>query len=118
VHTWLKEGRPVTLVDVREADEFSAGHIPHAVNIHYEEMATKAKELPRERPLVLYCIHSAHRAPAASTTLRELGFTELYVLDGGIVAWQAEGFPIRAQEIAQTPTILPKTERCAPAAHP
>jgi rhodanese-related sulfurtransferase len=118
VKTWLDEGKPVTVVDVREADEFRAGHLDGAINIPYEQIASIAEPLSKDQPLVLYCIHSAHRAPAASTTLRELGFTDLYVLDGGIIAWQEEGFAIRSRDLATIPTILPNTERCATAAKP
>lgn len=118
VKGWLDEGRDVTLLDVRQADEFAAGHIPGAVNVGYDEIASMTGQRQKETPIVLYCIHSAHRAPAAAKTLRELGFEDLYVLDGGIVAWQAEGYPIAAQDLAKAATILPKTERCAALTEP
>lgn len=115
VKAWLDEGRTVLFLDVREPDEFTAGHLPGAVNISHEEVAGLASELPHHEPIVLYCIHSAHRAPEAAKRLRALGFDNAYVLEGGIVAWQAGGLSIRASDLASLPTILPKTDRCAAA---
>jgi len=105
-------GRPVTFLDVREADEFVAGHLPSAINIIYDQVASLIDQLPRDHPIVIYCIHSAHRAPEAAKTLKRLGFANAYVLEGGIVAWQAGGLTIYASDLAQAPTILPLTERC------
>lgn len=118
VHGWRQAGRSVLLLDVRAADEFQAGHIEGALNVHYDQVAAFAAQLPRDHEIVLYCIHSAHRAPAAAKTLRELGFEHLSVLDGGIIAWREAGFPIRSSDLAQAPTILPKTERCQAIATP
>lgn len=112
VKVWLEEGKTVTFLDVRQADEFEAGHLINAINIHYDHVASLADQLPHDQPIVLYCIHSAHRAPAAAKTLQGLGFSNTYVLEGGIVAWQAGGLSIRANDLAKPPTILPKTERC------
>lgn len=113
VRSWMEEEKSVTFLDVREADEFAAGHLPDATNIHYDQVASLAERLPHDRPIVLYCIHSAHRAPEAAETLRRHGFTNVYVLEGGIVAWQADGLMILASDSHKTPTILPVTERCA-----
>ena len=112
VQAWLAAGRAVTFLDVREPDEFRAGHLPQAINIHDDRVATLVKQLPRNEPIVLYCIHSAHRAPEAAKKLQQIGFTNAYVLEGGITAWQAGGLTIRASDLAQAPKILPKTERC------
>ena len=109
---WLEQGRPITLLDVRASDEFVAGHIANAINIHYDQVASLTTQLSHDEPIVLYCIHSAHCAPEAAKTLRQLGFQNAYVMEGGIVAWQVAGFPIQASDLAKMPTILPKTERC------
>ena len=50
--------------------------------------------------------------------MQGLGFANVVVLEGGIVAWETEGLTIRASDLAQTPKILPKGERCAEAARP
>ncbi len=112
VREWLQRGIPVTFLDAREADEFAAGHLPNAINIHFDQVASLADRLPRTEPVVLYCIHSSHRAPAAAKTLQGLGFTNVHVLEGGIVAWQVGGQTIQANALTQAPTILMKTDRC------
>lgn len=113
VKSWMEEGTSVTFLDVREADEFAAGHIKGAINIPYDQVASLADQLPHDQPIVLYCIHSAHRAPEAAKSLEALGFDNVSVLEGGIVAWQVEGLTILASDSHATPTILPVTERCA-----
>ena len=113
VKSWMDEGQSVTLLDVREPDEFTAGHLPGASNIRYDQVASLADQLSHDQPIVLYCIHSAHRAPAAAKTLGQLGFTNAHVMEGGIVAWKADGSTIQASNLARAPAILLKTERCA-----
>jgi len=112
VKAWLDHGQAVVFLDVREADEFAAAHLPGAINVVYDQVATLAESLPHDRPIVVYCIHSTHRAPEAAKTLTRLGFTNAYVLEGGITAWQAGGMTIHASDLARQPVILPKTERC------
>src|SRR3989338_3242334 len=99
VQTWLDEGRPVTWQDVRQADEFTAGHIAGALNVPYDQVAPLAATLPHDQPIVLYCIHSAHRAPEAAKALRAAGFDNVSVLEGGIVAWREAGLPIPAPHL-------------------
>ncbi len=109
---WVDEGKSPFFLDVREKDEFDAGHLPGAVNILYTEVAGMVDQLPKDRPVVTYCIHSAHRAPEATTTLRKLGMTNAYVLEGGIVAWEAGGQTIEASGAGRSARILPLGERC------
>lgn len=118
VKAWLTAEQSVVFLDVREADEFAAGHLPGAINIHYDQIASRADQLPHEHPIVIYCIHSAHRAPEAAKSLQALGFDNVSVLEGGIVAWQADGLTIQTSDLARAPTILPKTERCQTYATP
>lgn len=112
VKQWLEEGKPVTFLDVREADEFAAAHLAGAINVVFDKVEALADRLPHDQPIILYCIHSSHRAPLGAQTLRSLGFTNAVVLDGGIVAWQAEGLTVRAADLAAAPQILTKNERC------
>ncbi len=112
-----REPAPLFL-DVREKDEFEAGHLSSARNVLYSEVAGMADTLPKDRPIVTYCIHSAHRAPEAAKTLRGLGFTNAYVMEGGIVAWEAGGQTIEASVEGQSASILQKTDRCAILAKP
>jgi len=118
VQGWLAQGQRVVFLDVRESDEFAAGHLPGAINISHDRVTSIMDRLDRTAPLVLYCIHSAHRAPEAAKVLRQHGFANAVVLEGGIVAWHAGGAMILASHPSQPPTILPLTERCAQKAAP
>ena len=115
VKSWMDAGQSVTFLDVREPDEFTAGHLPGAINIRYDQVASLADQLPHEQLIVLYCIHSAHRAPAAAKALGRLGFTNAHVMEGGIVAWHVGGLTVLATDASKVPTILPATQRCAEA---
>ncbi len=73
------------LVDVRTPGEFGGGHIEGAVNIPVHEVAARAGELDRERPVVVYC-QSGMRSAGAARALRAAGFTAVHDL-GSIGAW-------------------------------
>lgn len=74
-----------TLVDVRTPGEFAAGHIDGAVNIPVQGFSSRASEIPKGRPVVLYCA-SGIRSGAAARTLRSAGRTDVHNL-GGISRW-------------------------------
>ena len=81
---------PFVVVDVREPDEHTDSAIPDAVLLPLGELLTAAgtATLPRDLPLVLHC-HVGPRAERAATALAAAGFTDLTLLDGGMVAWDA-----------------------------
>ena len=108
VRGWLEQGRVVTFLDVRVPEEYAAAHLPNAINIYYSEVtALGDRLLPGDQPIVVYCTHSAYRAPAAARILQEVGVNSVYVLEGGIVAWHAGGLTILAQNSDERPRILP-----------
>jgi sulfur-carrier protein adenylyltransferase/sulfurtransferase len=85
------------LVDVRQPDEYSEGHIPGAKFIPLNELVSDLSGLPANRNLVFYC-HSGGRSLAAASIFFEEGITEktIYNLEGGILAWEGKtlkGFP-------------------------
>ncbi len=79
------------LVDVRTAEEFAEGHIKGAINIDYlaENFSIEIQELELESPVLLYC-RSGNRSSKAMKTMKELGFKEVYNLEGGIKGWISE----------------------------
>ncbi|WP_454831461.1 rhodanese-like domain-containing protein [Pseudoxanthomonas wuyuanensis] len=93
------------LIDVREPDEFAAGHLPQAINLPrgvlefriqaHPAMACQASEALslRERPLVLYCL-TGGRAALAADSLQQLGFERVKSMAGGITAWREAGLPL------------------------
>ncbi|TFD33044.1 ThiF family adenylyltransferase [Cryobacterium cryoconiti] len=81
---------PFVVVDVREPDEHAESAIPDAVLLPLGELLTEAgtATLPRDLPLVLHC-HVGPRAERAAAALTAAGFTDLTLLDGGMIAWDA-----------------------------
>lgn len=77
------------LVDVRTPAEFATGHIPDAENIPMSGLEQAAAGWDRSEPIALYCATGSRSAEAA-TMLRNLGFTTVYDLGGGIVQWDGE----------------------------
>jgi len=89
------------LVDVRQPEEYEAGHIPGALLIPLGELEAKQGELDRNKKIVTYC-RTGHRGMAAAITLCGLGFKGVHHLKGGILDWSYEtiaGAPERKPEL-------------------
>jgi rhodanese-related sulfurtransferase len=83
------------LVDVREANEYGAGHILGAKSLPLARLADGAGELgkKKDRPLIVYC-DSGDRAAKAAAALKKHGFTRVANLSGGLGAWRQAGLPV------------------------
>lgn len=83
------------VLDVRTPEEFNKEHLQKAVNINiYEDdFKTKLSGLDKQKPVFVYC-GSGVRSAKASGILKELGFKEVYDLQGGIKAWLAENLTV------------------------
>jgi rhodanese-related sulfurtransferase len=78
-----------TLIDIREADEWKAGHAPMAVHIPLGELGTAAEALSRTNPLIFIC-RSGRRSDHAVGALVKAGYNAIN-LAGGMHAWQQAG---------------------------
>ena len=74
------------VVDVRTATEFTAGHLPEAINVPVDELRSRLNELPRDRRLVAYC-QVGQRGYLALRILRQTGFDAVN-LSGGYKTWR------------------------------
>jgi rhodanese-related sulfurtransferase len=88
-----RQSEPVRVIDVREQDEWDAGHMPEATLLPLGELEERRNELDRESPLVIVC-RSGRRSLIAADYLRRLGFPEARSLAGGMIAWAATGQPV------------------------
>lgn len=93
--TLLINREDAVVIDVREENEYVQGHILNALHIPLSSLKDKLKSLERyrEQALVVVCLSGA-RSATAGHTLRNNGFTKVYNLSGGMMAWQNAGMPI------------------------
>jgi rhodanese-related sulfurtransferase len=82
----------IELIDVRDADEWAANHIPGARHIELPDLTARAEELDRTRPLVFQC-GSGNRSQMAADAFRASGY-DAYNLAGGLKAWIEAGLPV------------------------
>jgi rhodanese-related sulfurtransferase len=83
------------VLDVREGDEYQAGHIIDARHVPKSELASRAESLKKykEKPVLVYCDNGL-ASTAAVRALRELGFTKVAALRGGLQNWRQENLPL------------------------
>ena len=81
-----------TLIDVRTQDEFDLGHIDSAINLDFysETFQNDILSLPKNETIVLYC-RTNNRSSKTANILKENGFKEISVLEGGITDWVKNG---------------------------
>ena len=81
-----------TLIDVRTQDEFDLGHIDGAINLDFysETFQNDILSLPKNETIVLYC-RTNNRSSKTANILKENGFKEISVLEGGITEWVKNG---------------------------
>lgn len=94
--TLLINRQDAQVIDVREPDEFAAGHMPEARNIPAGKLADRINEIEKykDKPLILCCA-SGMRSAKACGELKKLGFGSLHTLVGGIDSWRQAGLPIK-----------------------
>ena len=87
----MMDSQEVIILDVREQDEYDSGHIPGAVLLPVGSIdeTTAAEVIPDEDSTVLVYCRSGSRSKTASSTLAELGYTNIYEF-GGINTWPYE----------------------------
>ena len=88
----LARGEALAL-DVRSPGERAQKSVAGSVAIPLNHLATRAKELPADRPLLVYCA-GGYRSSIAASLLQQQGFTTVSEIAGGIAAWEAAKLPI------------------------
>ncbi|WP_238941741.1 rhodanese-like domain-containing protein [Bacillus sp. REN10] len=83
---FIKGYRKAQLIDVREPNEFEAGHILGARNIPMSQLKTRMKEIRPDKPVYLYC-QSGMRSGRAAIMLHKKGYNDISHLEGGFKKW-------------------------------
>ena len=107
----------VTLVDVRTPDEFELGAIPGAVNLPLDELREHLDEIPRDKPVWVYC-GVGLRGYLASNILKDNGFKEVRNLIGGLKTYKAAITSVRLPDVDSAAPKRPVECACAPSDEP
>ncbi len=95
VKAMLDAERRFYLVDVREDNEWNAGHVPRAIHlgkgIVERDIETAIPDLDAE--IVLYC-GGGYRSALAADHLQQMGYTNVWSMDGGVRGWREAGYPM------------------------
>ncbi len=79
------------LIDVRSWLEYLFGHIPGARHLSLNRLL---REVPKEQAIAVNCL-SGHRSAIAAQWLIQRGYQQVYDLQGGVLAWQQAGYPLK-----------------------
>lgn len=84
------------ILDVREGDEFAAGHLPEAKSIPLAKLAERVGEIEKykDKPIIVCCA-TGMRSVKGCGELGKLGFAKVHSLAGGVDAWVGAGYPIK-----------------------
>jgi rhodanese-related sulfurtransferase len=85
------------LLDVREIDEWEAGHAPDAHHVPMMELPGRVTEIPTDQDVVVVC-RVGSRSAQVVAYLRGHGWERVSNLDGGMHAWQACGRPLQSED--------------------
>jgi sulfur-carrier protein adenylyltransferase/sulfurtransferase len=89
-------GEGVAIVDVRETEEFAAGHLPGAKHVPRSYLETRIEGVvsDRDAQIVLYCQSGNRSAYGARTLTEDLGYTNVTSMTGGITLWKDRGYDV------------------------
>lgn len=90
----LDKNKNIYLLDVRTPQEYSQGKLAGSVLIPIGEFERRIGEVPKNRPIVVYCAVGSRSKPVANF-LSQQGYKEVYNMTDGIVGWYRNGFPIK-----------------------
>jgi adenylyltransferase/sulfurtransferase len=101
----INSGR-MTVIDIREDQELTTGHLPGATFIPrgFIELRIESTVPDRSQPICLYC-GGGNRSALAARSLQEMGYTQVYSLEGGISKWIRENRPV---QLPKEPDIDPQ----------
>ncbi len=96
VYNAVHSDSSIQLVDVRTVEEYSVSHLQNAQNICVtnDDFEKKVAGLDKNKPVYVYC-QKGGRSARAAEILKELGFTKVYDLEGGIENWEEQSLPLQ-----------------------
>jgi len=83
------------ILDVRENNEYSEGHIINSLHIPLSSLKTRMEDLEKHKSKkVIIACRSGHRSSQACANLRKQGFEQVFNLRGGVMAWESANLPL------------------------
>ena len=95
-HARLQDSKTAwRIIDFRTPEEYATGHLKGAqlINFFDDDFRAQVASLEKDMPTLIYC-RSGNRSGQAASVMQELGFRNVFDLQGGILAWQAAGFEL------------------------
>ncbi len=89
----MDKREPLTVLDTRGQEEWDSGHIEGAIHVYVGHLEQRLSEVPRDKPVAVYC-KTGHRAGLSASILLRAGYPKVYNVPGSVTAWVAAGFPI------------------------
>ena len=84
------EWKKMIVIDARDAGQFAKGHIPGAINMDWRQVLSKRNEIPKDKPVLIYC-NTGSLSAQAGFAMRVAGWENLRILQGGMEEWKAKG---------------------------
>lgn len=91
--TRLDSGDDILVLDVRDENEWNAGHVKGSTNLYFGHLEGRTDDVPKDRHVALIC-RIGHRAGMAASILLRAGFDNVSNVLGGFTAWTAAGYPV------------------------
>ena len=89
----VKDRADVVVLDVREQWEYDEQHIPGVTLIPMAEVPNRLSEIPTDKTVIVTC-RSGNRSGQVTDYLRQLGYTNVHNMSGGILAWEQAGYSV------------------------
>ncbi|MEM1255998.1 MAG: rhodanese-like domain-containing protein [Cyanobacteria bacterium P01_H01_bin.21] len=110
---FVQSAKVLQFIDVRSRFEYNLFHAPDAINLSLPRILMAQMpllrnlvipqwfwELPRDEPIAVICL-TAHRSPMAAQALIKLGFSQVFNITGGMMAWQKAGLPTHRDRLKE-----------------
>ena len=90
----MAKNQRLVLLDVRTPDEYRQAHLKGSLLIPLGDLTRRVQEIPRDRPVLVYCAVGA-RSVSAASFLASKGYREVYNMTDGLVGWYRNGLPLQ-----------------------
>lgn len=95
----MMDSNPSLLIlDVSSEEEYAQGHLKDAINVPLSDLLSGMGEFDTDSSILVYC-RTGRRSAQACSALIERGFTKVYNMEGGVVAWMNSGYPVITEKV-------------------